>query len=181
EQAVGHPVGGHGTRARAHHGGRDPDHRPRSRPASGRDEHGDEGKRQGEHRVLEFDGLQDVADRAQSPSSFPRRGPPSRHSSVLAISRGHGWVISSSGPFSVASTPSLPPKRWRRAAWSRSSIGPSTITRSRRGSMLPVARQATSDRSWTLTCSLTTTIFFATIINPRPHTQCMSLRACPAY
>ena len=35
--------------------------------------------------------------------------------------------------------------------------------------MLPVARQATSERSWTFTCSLTTTIVFASIMSPMPQ------------
>jgi hypothetical protein len=47
---------------------------------------------------------------------FQRRLTRSRTSSVITISSGHAWATSSIGPFSVASTPSLPPKRWRSAA-----------------------------------------------------------------
>src|SRR5207249_10359839 len=168
DEAVDDAVRRHGARAAADHRGRHPAERPPARPAAGGEHHGDVGERQGEHRVLELDRRKHTRQLAQSPYSFQRRVTCSRISTVITISSGQGWTTSSSALFSVASTPSLPPYRWRSAAWSRSSIGPSMIMRSRRGSMLPVARQATSERSWTFTCSLTTTIVLASIMSPIP-------------
>ena len=66
----------------------------------------------------------------------PARGRRARGSpALISISGGHSRAPSS-GPFAVASIPSLPPTNWRVVAWSRWSAGPSVSTTSRAGSTL---------------------------------------------
>src|SRR3990172_7385784 len=181
DEAVRQAVDAHREGARSRHGERHPDDHAPSRPAVRRQDHRHVGEWQGEDGVLELDRVQEVAKRAghYRPYSCQRFVTSERISSLITISSGHGWPMPSSEVFSVASMPILPPNRWRSAAWSRSSIGPSTMTMSRLASTLPVARQATSERFWTSTCSETTRMFLASIMSPSPQSAYMTFRAWP--
>ena len=81
----------------------------------------------------------------------------------------------------VASRPTLLPNLGVGEAMSRSSIGPVVNTKSWAGSMLLATRQATSDGFCTSTKWSTTIIDLARLINPKPQSPCITLRAWPGY
>src|SRR5262249_43234486 len=109
DEAVDDSVGGHRARTAADHRRRHPADRPPAGPAARGQHHGDVSEGQSENRVLELDRVEHALEVRQSPYSFQRRVTRSRISSDITISSGQGWATSSSTPFSVASTPSLPP------------------------------------------------------------------------
>ena len=71
DDAIDHAVGGHRARPRPRHRRRDPRHGPPARPAAGRQHHGDVGKRQREDRVLELDGVDEVAELGAAGAQSP--------------------------------------------------------------------------------------------------------------
>ena len=94
------------------------------------------------------------------------------------MSPGHSRANPSLRHLRVASIPTLLPHHGIGEAWSSVSAGPVTNSRSRRGSMLPSARHATSAGSWTFTSASTTTITFVNVACPSPQIPCITLRAC---